>query len=1026
MKLIVLFFIYIFKCILSEEINSNIKETQNLTNIIKIGEENSRFINFANFSNGTMVLEVSSEPGNSKRYFFGLNPDGSYLFEEDGAHQICLTASGQSGNSYNQRNYAENFCVTINDEENKEYIVSIANKEQYTELYDFETRHIYQKVSTDIMGYSIDGFRHSSANFVINSKHYIVFLSWIDYTAEKYKSFRMKILNFKNKNLNFDEISVIDYPVDTNYSNMTSCFVSKSNYIWNIGFIQEEQSDHSTPAVYYIFVYSPFNLNETIYSDNFPVKPFWGGTFFKMVHLRDDIGVLVFYSYPYVAEVAYPSFLVKEIKDNQLKNYIELNNGNPIVIHFSKLFNFRCLINDLIRLSDYKVSLVTTDLNSNGKLYIVILEIYSPTEYFIKLYEMDVFYSYHIKFYQEIREHLFQNHLALGFNFCNTEQCDEKTKDTHYSAFLIFSYPNSTNEYLNINQYLDANEGVSIDNITINLTKYVYIENNIFGYVPFSIEIVDLCGCDGLIFKSSWPDNKIIIKNSEIEGDEDIKISFENKVKSFNCSIYFRYVITEPDYSSEQAYYIESIISDDNFTIEQVHDNNKTLYPGKISFYNIIFEYDEPTTVILPEYQSTLVTYKETEQQIEYTTETINTVKTDKMTEIVEKTSLNTYQSERITQLPTENQTEPKSEVITEPTTEIIAIPTTIKLTERNIERSTERIEIQTEFEEKIITDKKIETEKIVETTEIQKIEIQEDKDDKEEKVCSNDEVLNNECEYGIVEIKQIKELFNQFSDNIISFNYQGGDMKIIQTQNIIFQIIIINAQDIGLNPNVSVVNIGECEKILKSKYGISDSDSLIMVKSDTKNKDLSSTSVVFNLYHPITKEKLNMSYCDDVDIKIDIPTQLENNTIDLYDSLIESGYNLFDSSDSFYNDVCSVYTSTNGTDMTLSDRQNIIYNQAGKISLCQAGCTFNLYNKTYKTVQCDCNIKSTSIESNSDIIDEKEFKNSFIKTILNSNFAILKCIKSAFSLKNIFTNKGRITMTIFIFFYIIIIIWNT
>ena len=95
--------------------------------------------------------------------------------------------------------------------------------------------------------------------------------------------------------------------------------------------------------------------------------------------------------------------------------------------------------------------------------------------------------------------------------------------------------------------------------------------------------------------------------------------------------------------------------------------------------------------------------------------------------------------------------------------------------------------------------------------------------------------------------------------------------MKIIETENVIFQIIILNAQDISQNPNVSVVNIGECEKILKSIYNISESDSLIMVKSDSKNGEASAKNIIFDLYHPITKEKLNMSYCDNVEIKIDI-----------------------------------------------------------------------------------------------------------------------------------------------------------
>ena len=103
---------------------------------------------------------------------------------------------------------------------------------------------------------------------------------------------------------------------------------------------------------------------------------------------------------------------------------------------------------------------------------------------------------------------------------------------------------------------------------------------------------------------------------------------------------------------------------------------------------------------------------------------------------------------------------------------------------------------------------------------------------------------------------------------------------------------------------------------------------------------------------------------------------------------------------------------------MILSDRQNIIYSQAGNISLCQAGCNFNYYNKTIKTVQCDCSVESFSSDSNPEDLDKKDFGKNFISTILNLNFMVLKCINIVFNFKNIFTNKGRLGMTLIVFFY--------
>ena len=949
MKEIILYLIFIIKVVLGEEcqrdkpiykenecqltyctkeqfkngickINNSIINKQWLTHIIMIGEPNYRFLNFANFSNGTMIIEVSPDKDElNKRIFFGLNADGSYLFKDNvGNHQIKKEVNGEP----NTRKYAENFVVKIDNGNagTKEYLVSVPNEDQNAELYDFENDQIFTRNSTSLIGQKILSIKHSSSNALISGYNLLIFQSWVEIHTDCKYSFRTTILEFKSTDITqaYNVMEGADFQLNNRRSEITSSFISKSNYIWTIGFIEEFER-----FAYYIIIYSPLNLQQNVYMERFEAYPFYERTFFKLVHLKEDIGVGVFFSYPYFEKYqnnsVFPSFLVRRMEGKKLVNYfdsdiIQTEYNHSIIMNFNdKLFNFDCLLNDLIKISDYKVSLITMDLYKEN-LYVIMLEIYSPKDFFLKLYEVKFFQLYNIKFFQEISAHLFEQHISFGFNYCHTTNC-ENSSDTYYSSLIVFSYPNSTDGYLNINQYFEENKGTTFDDITIDLNQNVYIENNIFGYVFSNINIFKLDGCENILLIST--NGNEINANTELLQDERIKIQFRNKMKAFDCKIYFRLVLTEPIYTEDEKYYIESISSNDFTNYEETYNNKRRKYPGKISLYNIKFDYIEPT-------------YAE-----EIKTSSVATIKD---------------------------------------------------------------IPKQTEF------------------VKLEKTYIREDN------ICSNEEVLANKCGDGEIEVGQIKDLFNQFSTTILTFNL-GGDMKIIETQNVVLQIVLLNAQDIGLNPNVSFVNIGECEKILKEKYNINESDSLIMVKSDSKNKDGTSSNVMFDLYHPITRQKLNMSYCNDVEIKIDIPTQLENNTIDLYDSLLESGYNLFDSNDSFYNDACSTYTSTNGTDMILSDRQNIIYSQAGNISLCQTGCSFSSYNKTLKTVQCDCNVQSTSSESDSEGLDTKELKNSFLSTILNSNFIILKCIKMAFSIKDIFSNKGRIAMTIIIFFFIIIII---
>ena len=1069
------------------QIKNEIIKTQWFTNIILIGEENSRFINFANFSNGTMIIEVSSDPGNNKRTFFCLNPDGSYLFdEENNNYQFTITSSSIN----NKRHYSENFCVTITENGSpKQYIVSIANEEQYIELYDFENNHIYEAKSQEKFGKKIVSIRHSSTNILYNDVNYVIFLSWISLSENPVShSFITKALFFGSKDIEqTDAISVvIEHPYDLieQISSMTSCFVSESNLIWVMGFVQEGEGDIS----YYIILYNPDNIGVDLASYRFQSTPFYDRTFFKIVHLRGDIGVAFYFAYQDGTTLPYPFFIIKEYKNNELINYIGAIEKYQINFN-SRIFNYDCLLNDLIRISEYKVAFSTMDLDKKI-FYVAIFEIHGTTSLFMKLYEIDLFSLYNIKFFLDVREHLFEQYLAFGFNYCNSDKCKEST-DTHYSAFLIFSYPNSTDASLNINQYLEENEGSSISNININLTNNIRIENNIFGYIFSSINIVDLVGCDIIIFKSN-SNNKIITKSYNLSENEIFKISSISKEKeSFNCSIYFRYIITEPSYSENKKYYVD--ILPEGAEYEDIYNTHKNEYLGRIGIYKITYEYIEsiiPTT-IQSKLQTTVITEKETEKKTEnipYTTQKINIEETEKATELITEKKINTYHTEellttqqlnkieteqiteKITEKPMEKITEQiresSTEKPTEKITDQITQQTSEKISETSItdmaEKITEQIKeeptekLTEKFDEmtqivqnsqniekistNLIPDKNSEepieklTEKFDETTQIVRdtqniekissnsipdknletsntIEKVEQSEIKENYTCSNEELLENKCSNTTIEIEQVKEIFNYFSSNIKSYDYNSDEMKIIKTENFILQITTLDSQDINTYPNVSVVEIGECEKRLRNIYNISESKSLIMVKSDSKINEDSPTNVMFELYHPDTKEKLNMSYCDDVEITIHVPNELENNTVDLYESLLESGYNLFDSNDPFYNDACSIYTSPNGTDMILTDRQNIIYSQAGNMTLCQSGCKFNSYNKTLKTVQCDCNIQSVSVESENN--EKEDFKDSFLDTLLNSNFLILKCLKLVFSSRNIFSNKGRIIMSV-------------
>ena len=172
--------------------------------------------------------------------------------------------------------------------------------------------------------------------------------------------------------------------------------------------------------------------------------------------------------------------------------------------------------------------------------------------------------------------------------------------------------------------------------------------------------------------------------------------------------------------------------------------------------------------------------------------------------------------------------------------------------------------------------------------------------------------------------INRVYKLFSQeFNKTNRSINISKDE--IIEGENVTFQMTTTERQDYylknNLYKNVSSLDLGECEEILQKKYEIN--EPLIIIKVDIKRNDTISTQVEYEVYNPYNLQKLNLSYCTLSKLDIYPPINLDKETYDLAKHLKEQGYDLFNSYDDFYNDICSPYNSYNDTDVILNDRKN-------------------------------------------------------------------------------------------------------
>ena len=127
-------------------------------------------------------------------------------------------------------------------------------------------------------------------------------------------------------------------------------------------------------------------------------------------------------------------------------------------------------------------------------------------------------------------------------------------------------------------------------------------------------------------------------------------------------------------------------------------------------------------------------------------------------------------------------------------------------------------------------------------------------------KNCSYYTILNNCVFLNLTNdeiysklIKDIVSTFPENGKNIIIAGKNGYNFKVTSSSN-------EAKRHIKHNDNNSVIDLGECENTLKRIYDI---DSLIILKYEKLGSSAIESSIQYEVYHPFTHEKLDLSYCE-------------------------------------------------------------------------------------------------------------------------------------------------------------------
>ena len=291
-------------------------------------------------------------------------------------------------------------------------------------------------------------------------------------------------------------------------------------------------------------------------------------------------------------------------------------------------------------------------------------------------------------------------------------------------------------------------------------------------------------------------------------------------------------------------------------------------------------------------------------------------------------------------------------------------------------------------------------------------------------KYCPFKYLQNNDCIQNHIDNQTIDNLIEQdliiknmeiyFTSEDYDTTYlDEGEDEIFESEDMTIVLTTVQNQNKNRNKNITIIDLGQCEELLRAEHNISDDESIYIKKIDVYEEGMKIPKIEYDIYYKAEKnlEKVNLSVCKDSKISLLIPIVIdENENIDILN--ISSNY---------YNDICYIASSNKGADISLNDRKKEFIE--GNKTVCQDDCDFIQYNYTSQKAKCECKIKESS-ESFCDMkIDKAKLIQSLIDIKNIANIKLLICFKVLFNKIGIKNNIAFYIISLAIIFHIIVIL---
>ena len=297
-------------------VNNTIVKTQWINNLIIFGDNSYRYLSYVSFSNDDIVIESACYPSKQKRMFYGLKNDGRpYFINKTNNKETPFYSKIMAGED-NKMTETTSAVIKMldNDNNEKEYFLSLSKYSGYAELFDFENDESYAKTIADFtLLTNIKSMRHSF--FPLNSENKY-FFGFVSYHYGENRTYLQKH-SFTQLN-QFETTNSYTYETTNEYGTHgfeISCYQTSSNLIYCFSL------DNIDNELYYYINKYDSDFSNRIYqrikstiSDEY--------TFYKCIHLKDEVGIFAYYYNN--AGVLQPVFLFRKfnIDNNKIEYYL--------------------------------------------------------------------------------------------------------------------------------------------------------------------------------------------------------------------------------------------------------------------------------------------------------------------------------------------------------------------------------------------------------------------------------------------------------------------------------------------------------------------------------------------------------------------------------------------------------------------------------------------------------------------------------------------------------------------------------